>query len=224
MPMKRIPEPELMDTEEQAQAYAAADFSDAHESYVNLFEETFPNRPRKATVLDLGCGPADVTVRFATANPGYTFHAVDGSAAMLRCARQALRRRRALAKRIQLVEGFVPGAPIPRKNYDVILSNNFLHHLHDPKVLWESVHRYAKKGALIFVTDLFRPANRARAKSLVRKYSRAEPLILKRDFYNSLLAAFTISEIQGQLAASQLDHLSVGVVSDRHLIVFGKMP
>src|ERR1041385_807510 len=155
MPMKRIPEPELMDTEEQARAYASADFSDAHQSYVALFDETFRHRPRKATVLDLGCGTADVTIRFATANPGYRFHAVDGSAAMLTFARKAIRARRGLTKRIRVVEGYIPGAPIPRKKYDVILSNNFLHHLHDPKVLWRSVHRYAKAGTLIFVTDLF---------------------------------------------------------------------
>src|SRR5439155_1263356 len=91
MPMVRIPEPELMDTEEQARAYAKANFSEAHQSYVTLFQETFPQRPAKATVLDLGCGPADVTLRFAQANPGYSFHAVDGSAAMLTCAREALR-------------------------------------------------------------------------------------------------------------------------------------
>src|SRR6266536_1401415 len=165
--MKRIPEPELMDTSEQARAYAAADFSQAHQSYVTLFEETFSTRPAKATVLDLGCGAADVTIRFAKANPGYTFHAVDGSAAMLSCARQAVNRQRGLAKRIRLVEGYIPGARIPRRKYDVILSNNLLHHLHDPDVLWLSVHRYAKRGTLIFVTDLFRPADRTRAKALV---------------------------------------------------------
>src|SRR6266513_2891596 len=118
--MKRIPEPELMDTEEQARAYAAADFSAAHQSYVTLFDETFPDRPAKATVLDLGCGPADVTIRFAQANPGYTFHAVDGSAAMLNCARQALKSLPGLVQRIQLVEGYIPGAPIPREHYDLI--------------------------------------------------------------------------------------------------------
>src|ERR671925_585446 len=82
----RIPEPELMTEEEQATAYAHADFSEAHQRYVELFEAAFPKRPDTGTVLDLGCGAADVTVRFAKANPGYRFHAVDGSAAMLRHA------------------------------------------------------------------------------------------------------------------------------------------
>ena len=141
-----------------------------------------------------------MTIRFAKANPGYTFHAVDGSAAMLNCARQALKSRRRLMERVKLIEGYLPGSSIPRKGYDLILSNSFLHHLHDPKVLWRCIRRHAKTGTLVFITDLFRPASRARAKALVRKYSHAEPPILKRDFYNSLLAAFTPDEITEQLA------------------------
>src|SRR5438046_10119699 len=125
--MKRIPEPELMDTAEQARAYAAADFSAAHQSYVTLFHQTFPKRPASAAVLDLGCGPADVTVRFAKANPGYTFHAVDGSAAMLNCAREALRAQRGLRQRIELIEGCSRGASIPRKTYAVTRATTSLH-------------------------------------------------------------------------------------------------
>jgi len=221
--MKRIPEPELMDTEEQARAYAAADFSVTHQAYVTLFDEIFPKRPAKARVLDLGCGPADVTLRFALANPGYSIHAVDGSAAMLKCARRALQSLARPMKRVRLVEGFIPGVPIPWKSYDVILSNNFLHHLHDPQVLWQSVRSYAKKGTLVFVTDLFRPGSRARAQALVRKYSEGEASILKRDFYNSLLAAFSPAEIEDQLEEAGLDSLRVRVISDRHLVVFGEM-
>jgi trans-aconitate methyltransferase len=89
--MKRLTEPELMLDDEQARAYATADFSSAHSRYPLLFAELFPNRPRRALVLDIGCGPCDVTLRFATGNPGYRFHAVDGSAAMLKYARKNIR-------------------------------------------------------------------------------------------------------------------------------------
>src|SRR5216117_2824700 len=183
--MRRIPEPELMDSDEQARAYAAADFSEAHQSYVTLFHEKFPGRPASAAVLDLGCGAADVVIRFAHANPRYRFDAIDGSAAMLKCARAALRMRPNLARRIQLTRGCIPGTRLPRKSYDVILSSNFLHHLHAPEVLWQTIRRYAKRGTLVFVTDLFRPRNRAAAKSLVKRYASAEPAILQRDFMNS---------------------------------------
>jgi ubiquinone/menaquinone biosynthesis C-methylase UbiE len=173
-------------------------------------------------VLDLGCGPCDVTIRFAKANPGYTFHAVDGSAAMLRHAKRAVKSA-GLSRRLKLIEGFIPGAPIPRRSYDVILSSSFLHHLHDPQVLWQTVRQCAKRGTIVFVPDLRRPSSRAKAREFVRKYSGAEPEILRRDFYNSLLAAFTPAEVRQQLAGAGLNTLKVEIVSDRHLLVFGKM-
>jgi len=222
--MKRVPEPELMDSDEQARAYAAADFSEAHQSYVTLFDKAFPNRPARANVLDLGCGAADVVIRFALSNPRYTFHAVDGSAAMLRCAREALQARPGLSRQIQLTQALIPGARLPRKGYDVILSSNFLHHLHQPQALWQTIRRYAKHGTLVFVNDLFRPPNRDAARKLVQRYASTEPAVLQRDFLNSLLASFTVEEVRQQLVQAQLGHLRIEVISDRHLQISGEMP
>ncbi|MCU0783838.1 MAG: methyltransferase domain-containing protein [Verrucomicrobia bacterium] len=221
--MKRIVEPELMTGESQALAYARADFESAHSSYPKLFSKKFPRRPRRALALDLGCGPCDVTIRFANANPGYTFHAVDGSAAMLRYARTAIALQRGLSRRIKLIAGFIPGAPIPRRSYDVILSSSFLHHLHDPAVLWETVRQYAKRGTIVFIADLRRPPSRASARAFAQKYSRGEPEVLRRDFFNSLLAAFTPAEVRRQLKKAGLDGLQVETISDRHLVVFGRI-
>lgn len=220
--MRRIKEPELMSDDVQARAYAEADFSEPHNSYVTLFGRKFPRRPRRATVLDLGCGAADVTIRFAKANPDYAFHGVDGSPAMLKYGRNALARER-LSRRIRLIEGFIPDARIPRKSYDVIICSSFFHHLHDPQVLWQTVRQYSRKGTIVFLADLLRPASRARARKLVERYCGDEPAIAKRDFFNSLLAAFTPREVEAQLRAAGLGHLTVEVISDRHLVVFGRM-
>jgi len=211
-----------MSAEEQAEAYAKADFAAAHSSYPRLFAERFPRRSRRALVLDLGCGPCDVTIRFAKANPGYTFHAVDGSAAMLRHGKRAVEAA-SFSRRIKLIEGYIPGAPIPKRSYDVILSSSFLHHLHDPQVLWHSVRQYAKPGTIVFVPDLRRPSSCAKARAFVRKYSAGEPEVLRRDFYNSLLAAFTPAEIRKQLKRAGLQMLKVEIISNRHLLVFGRV-
>jgi trans-aconitate methyltransferase len=71
-----------MDDQEQAAAYAAADWSESHGKIPRYFRERFPQFTR-GRVLDLGCGPADVTVRFAKAFPEITMLGVDGSDAML---------------------------------------------------------------------------------------------------------------------------------------------
>jgi len=221
--MKRCIEPELMTEVSQALAYALADFESAHSSYPKLFVKKFPRRPRQAVALDLGCGPCDVTIRFANAERGWTFHAVDGSATMLKHARTAIARQRGLSRRIRLIEGFIPGAPIPKRRYDVILSSSFLHHLHNPQVLWQTVRQYSRRGTIVFIVDLRRPASRAQARAFVRKYSRSEPAVLRRDFFNSLLAAFTPADVRRQLKAAGLDQLRVEIVSDRHLVVLGRI-
>ena len=199
--MKRILEPELMLDEKQARAYAAADFESAHSLYPKLFDKLFPDRPRRALVLDIGCGPCDVTIRFAQANPGYRFHAVDGSAAMLKCAPRL--------PRIKLIKGCVPNVKLPAKSYDVILSSSLLHHLQEPQALWQTIQRYSKPGTLAFVVDLRRPSTRAAAERIAKKYSVGEPPVLKRDFFNSLLAAFTPTEVRQQLRAAGLNWLRV---------------
>lgn len=221
--MKRILEPEqLMDDEEQARAYAAGNWEQAHSQYPLLFQQEFARHPPKqALVLDLGCGPLDVTIRFANAFPGFHFHAVDGAAAMLKYAQQALARCPHLAPRFQLLQGMLPELALPENQYPVILCNNLLHHLPDPAALWNTVKRYAAPGAIVFVTDLRRPENREQAERLLNQYAAGEPPLLRRDFFNSLLAAFTPDEVQTQLAAARLDRLHVRTFSDRHLLVSG---
>jgi len=219
--MKRTVEPELMTGARQALAYARADFESAHSTYPKLFAKKFRRPPRRARVLDLGCGPCDVTMRFAKAHPGWMFHAVDGSAAMLKHGRTAIARQPGLARRFKLIKGFVPGARMPKRSYDVILASSFLHHLHDPQVLWQTVRKYSKRGTIVFIADLRRPASRAQARAFERKPSGGEPEVLRRDFFNSLLAAFTPAEVRKQLKEAGLAGLRVEIVSDRHLIVFG---
>src|SRR3981081_4314325 len=88
--MERVPEPELMDEEEQAAAYAAADWSESHGKIPGYFRSRFPGFER-GRVLDLGCGTADVTVRFAKAFSEITMVGVDGSDAMLAFGRRRVR-------------------------------------------------------------------------------------------------------------------------------------
>jgi SAM-dependent methyltransferase len=211
--MDRIVEPELMTEVEQAQAYAAADFESAHGRYPRLFLETFPNCPPVGCALDIGCGPGDVTRRFAQALPGWSFDAVDGSPAMLAEARKRP------AERINYIEGLIPGVQLPRTRYDLVLSSSLLHHLHDPAALWQTVRQHA--GNMIFVVDLRRPGSRQAAQQLTDQYCQGEPEVLRRDFYNSLLAAFTVVEVQKQLKDAGLNQLSVREISNRHLMIAG---
>jgi SAM-dependent methyltransferase len=222
--MQRVPEPELMDEVEQARAYAEADFTEPNERFVGLFAERHAGL-REGTVLDLGCGPGDIVVRLASRHPALVVHGLDGSAAMLSHARERLRTAPAeLAQRVRFVEGVLPGATLPLSGYDAVISNSLLHHLHDPRVFWDAVRQAGKPGAAVLVMDLHRPASEAAAQALVDQYAGGEPEVLRRDFVASLCAAFEPGEIRGHLVACGLGALQVETVSDRHVLVSGRLP
>jgi len=221
--MKRIPEPELMDEFEQARAYANADFNEPNERFVGYFDNEFPG-VRQGAVLDLGCGPGDIVLRLAQRHPGLTVHGLDGSHAMLEFAAARLWDMHELQGRVQFIEGILPGAQLPLPRYDAIVSNSLLHHLQEPLVLWRSLRELGAPGAAVLVMDLFRPESSGAAQEIVEAYAGEEPEVLKRDFFNSLCAAFEPGEVRDQLRVCGLDGLEVRTVSDRHLLVFGRLP
>ena len=104
-----------------------------------------------------------------------------------------------------------------------MISNSLLHQLPDPALFWREVRRQVRPGDPIFVVDLFRPETPTAADAIVEKYSGGEDPTLKRDFFNSLCAAFTPVEVAGQLRAAGLGHLAPAVISDRHWAVAGRL-
>ncbi len=221
--MKRIPEPELMNDKEQAQAYAAADFENSNSLFLDLFKERFSGKPAPETILDLGCGPGDIMFKFASTYPKTLIHGVDGAEEMMDRGKKRIGEQSGLSERLQFINGFIPGLELPLQNYDAIISNSLLHHLHEPLYLWQTIKKFSQPGSAIFIMDLNRPDDRETAKNIVNQYSATEPTVLRMDFYNSLLAACTPAEINEQLKQEELDSLNIEVVSDRHLVVWGKI-
>jgi len=217
--MDRILEPEIMSGEAEAAAYARADFSDSNRWYVEHFIAEFP--AHLAAIVDLGCGPADVPVRLARMAYSVRITAVDGSEAMLALARQAVHAA-GLSARIRLHLGRLPGLKLPSGACDAVLSKDMLHHLPDPQALWSEARRLGKPGAAVYVMDLVRPSSPAEAREIVELAAGREDPILKQDFYNSLCAAFTVSEVRAQLKAADLP-LAVEQASDRHMAIRGNL-
>ncbi|MHB9052771.1 MAG: class I SAM-dependent methyltransferase [Thermoleophilia bacterium] len=220
--MERFPEPELMEERQQACAYAAADFSEPHNRFIELFQEAFPGLGIEGYALDLGCGPGDIAMRFARANTACKVHGIDGSAAMLACGEELLDGAPDLEGRIELFRGLLPDcAALPRPGYDAVISNSLLHHLPDASIIWQAVKQFPRPSAPVFIMDLLRPRDAAAARRLTEVYTAGEPEILKHDFYNSLLAAYSVEEVRAQLELAGLGHFRLEPVSDRHLAAWG---
>lgn len=216
--MKRVPEKEVMDDPEGALAYARADFSGVNQAFVGAFLAAHPAAARGA-VVDLGCGPADIPIRLAKAAPGCRITAADASEPMLALARAALAKAD-VGGRVVLVGGYLPGLPLPPASFDAVVSNSLLHQLPDPLAFWGEVKRLLRPGGAVFVVDLFRPASEAEARRIVEGAAADADPVLKEDFYNSLLAAFSLEEVAVQLADAGLP-LVPKQTSERHLTVTG---
>ena len=220
--MNRTPEPELMLGQEQARAYSEADFEEPHSRFIELFSRCFPGKVTAGTVLDLGCGSADISLRFARAYPQSRIHGVDGSEAMLRFGEQAVCRE-GFEERIQLIHCTLPTRELPQKSYDGVISNSLLHHLRNPQVLWQTIKQFARPEAPVFVMDLTRPASEVQAREWVATYVATAGEIVKHDFYHSLLAAYRPDEVRSQLDEAGLTHFYLEVIRDRYLMVWGKL-
>ncbi len=217
--MERSAEPELMDEPQQVAAYAAADFSLAHEQL--LFHlRTLWQGPAPTCSIDLGTGTGDIAMRLARAYPGCHVTAVDAGAVMLRQAAQLIALA-GLAERISLVQRHLPditGLP----HVPLLVSNSLLHHLPDPMILWRVLPRLACPGALAVIMDLRRPRCMEELEQLVLRHAAADPPILQNDFRASLHAAYTCDEVAAQLREAALP-LTVDAIGDRHWIASGRL-
>jgi ubiquinone/menaquinone biosynthesis C-methylase UbiE len=215
--MERILEPELMDDEQQSVAYAQADFSTSNQFFVDSLVRDFPTHLRD--IVDIGCGPADVVIRLARAAPDAAITALDGSAPMIALGRAAARAA-GVDDRLVLLHTRIPGPPPAPHAFDAVLSKDLLHHLPDPQILWNEVKRVGRPGAAVYVMDLVRPDSEDTARSMIEQGAGSEDPILQRDFYNSLLAAFSIEEVRAQLSAAGLA-MTVAPAGVRHMLIKG---
>lgn len=219
--MERVPEDELMNNPVHARAYAETDFSEPHESFVDHFAGRFPDFS-EGDVLDIGCGPADVTLRFALRYPYTRITGIDGAEAMLDLAAREVSLRH-LTHRVTLKYMYLPSPSLQVSRYNAIISNSLLHHLADPSVLWQAIKSCAADNAPVFIMDLLRPETVEEAGELVLLHAADTSDVLREDFFNSLLAAYTTEEVRDQLREHTMSGFKIEKISDRHMIIWGKM-
>jgi len=216
--VERILEPELMEDPAQALAYAEADFSAENQGFVERFRDYFPDCTQ-GHIVDVGCGPGDIPVRLARLLPACRITGIDASRPMIALAETAVRQAELSDRVVFRCERFQELAGASQA--DAVISNSVLHHLPNPLQFWHKLRMIVKPGSPVLIMDLLRPESPDEAQALVDRYAAGAPDILRRDFYHSLLAAFTEDEIAAQLAQMNLTRLLIDVIDDRHWVVGG---
>jgi len=235
--MERICEPELMDDAAQAQAYAEADFAAADAAMVERMIEHFDDGsdtcglgPR---IVDLGCGPGNITFRLADRCRGSLVLGIDGSEPMLAIAEARRRMGAGWRHSVRLLQVLLPAIDQARtalpagdwlgEGFSAVVSNSLLHHLHDPAVLWDAVRRLAAPGAAVYLQDLRRPPTPEAADAFTAAEMASAPEVLRRDYRHSLQAAFTKAEVAEQLERADLEGLQVQEVGPKYPEVWGRL-
>ena len=218
--MDRILEPELMDGPEQARIYSEADFAEENQGFVDRFLELYDDLDQ-AHILDLGCGPGDIPIRLVRGHPTLSVTGIDASQPMITLAEQAVREA-GLTERIHFLCQRFTDVTLPNPG-DGIVSNSVAHHVPNPLQFWYAIKTLAKSGAPVLIMDLLRPETPEEASAIVEQYAANEPNQLQKDFYHSLLAAFTEDEVAAHLAELNLSRLLIDVPDDRHWMVYGRV-
>src|SRR5436190_6207277 len=112
--LERVLEPEVMDSELDAHEYATFDNSAVNDEFVTRALEL---APPSGQVLDVGTGPGDIAVLFATRAPALRFLAIDLGEHMLGMARRNVASAK-LAERVEIARLDAKSTGRPAGSFD----------------------------------------------------------------------------------------------------------
>lgn len=210
--MKRVLEPEVMDTWEDATAYDTMDFLEVNTAFA---ESAIAVGPESALVLDAGTGTARIPILIVQRRPQWQIKAIDLSHNMLQVGRENVQSA-GVQDQIQLE--YIDAKQMPYKDsiFDLVISNSIIHHLPDPMPFFRELKRVLKPNGGIFLRDLMRPTDVETVNKIVTRIGPEYDDYQTQLFRDSLIAAFTIEEVQEMIGMAGLEGVKVYESSDRH--------
>jgi ubiquinone/menaquinone biosynthesis C-methylase UbiE len=201
--LPRTPEPEVMESADEAEVYASA----AAQRHLNAIDNTLIDHMARldaasGRLLDVGCGPGNIALKIAKRWPLMQVIGIDYSTNMVRAANDAAESE-SLAIHTCFLAGDAKKLPFPDGSFDFVLSNSVLHHLQDPIPFLNEMARVAKPAAVVLLRDLRRPG-RLVFPWHVRWHGRHYIGLMKKLFTDSVRAAYTGEELAAMLCGTRL--------------------
>jgi ubiquinone/menaquinone biosynthesis C-methylase UbiE len=214
MPIPRVLEPEVMAGADEASEYDEMDFSATDQ----LFAERAAELARGVrSIVDIGSGNAKIPLAMCSLlPPRAAVCAVEMSAEMLRVAARNRARAGVSPGRLYLVSGDAKRLPFETRSIDMVTSNSVVHHIPDPREVFDEIARIARPGGPILIRDLARPESEAEVERLVGLHAPQASPLQRRLFADSLRAALTVNEVRQLVEECGLAGVTVAQVSDRH--------
>ena len=216
MSLKRVLEPEVMDTAEEANDYNSMDHSAVNELFVaDLLQFADSKNKAISRVLDLGTGTGLIPIELCKAHDSCTVLAIDMAQHMLDLAQQNVDQQ-GMTGRIELQKVDAKELPYEGAEFPAVMTNSIIHHIPEPQFCINELVRVTEIDGLIFVRDLMRPESDEQVKHLVETYAGDENTHSQQMFDDSLRAALSLEEIRRMVSACGFDTESVQATSDRH--------
>jgi ubiquinone/menaquinone biosynthesis C-methylase UbiE len=212
MPLDRVLEPEVMDSEEEARDYDLMDHAAVNAAFC---DDLLALAPDLSSALDLGTGTALIPIEICRREGDARIVAIDLAPSMIALAKKNVERAGfASAISIELVDA--KSMPYRDGAFRCAISNSILHHIPDPMPALREALRVTQPGGWLFIRDLLRPDNDEQVSALVDAYARGASERQRLLFDASLRAAFTLSELRDLAARLGIPERALRQTSDRH--------
>ncbi|ABM71944.1 Methylase involved in ubiquinone/menaquinone biosynthesis [Prochlorococcus marinus str. MIT 9515] len=231
--MERTVEPELMEREDQVISYAKADFSDGENNLINQINyyliKNNINLNDKELIVDLGCGPGNISEKLSIKWPKAEVVGIDGSKEMIRVAElnkknssnpSQLKNLRYMCADIKSLKSSDISL---EKNISLLVSNSLIHHITYLDDFFYCLEKLSSKLTINFHKDLKRPNDEKSALHLKEKCAEKYNDILTNDYYASLKASYTSKELKNFIFENKLSSLEVFEEGDQYLVIYGKV-
>jgi ubiquinone/menaquinone biosynthesis C-methylase UbiE len=218
MPLPRVLEPEVMSGAEEAGEYDEMDFSATDQ----LFAERAAQLARGAAspihwIADLGSGNAKIPLAMCPLLPRATrVCAIEMSREMLAVAARNRARAGISPSQVHLINGDAKRVPFADRSVGMVTSNSLIHHIPDPRAVFQEIARIVRPGALILIRDLVRPDNQQTLQQLLQTHAAPWRPLQHKLFADSLHAALTLYEVRQILDHCGLADVVVTQITDRH--------
>jgi ubiquinone/menaquinone biosynthesis C-methylase UbiE len=153
------------------------------------------NPPENAKVLEVGPGPGWIGIWLLKERPDMTLDGLEASPDLIRVATKNATEE-GVSDRVQYIHGFVEKMDmIPHDTYDLVISNDSLHHWEDPLKGFLEIARVLKSDGMLHIEDERRDLG-VRGKFILYVLG---PLIARSDWKwwkSSVKASYTPAEIR----------------------------
>ncbi len=209
--MKRVLEPEVMESIEEAKTFDEYQKKTMYYWWPYLFKKLKKLKIKSdAKILDVAAGPANFSIKLARTYRKSKVTATDLSNKMLQIARKNIRSAR-LQNRVKAIKDDAKKMRFKSNSFDFVFFRYSLHQIAKPLSALNEVWRVTKLGGKIFIYDLLRPKNRKESERLLKsakksykKYKIYRWKSLHKASAESLAAGLSKTEIKALLRKSKI--------------------